>query len=70
MATDINQTETRKDNKVLIYGLLVAALLGTWGYIVYDKSKTKEQVSSHKSKNYRIENMFTPETDYEFTGHG
>jgi hypothetical protein len=34
-----------KDNRKLIYGLLIAALLGTWGYVVYDKSKSKEQIT-------------------------
>jgi len=33
-----------KDNRGLIYGLLIAALLGTWGYIIYDKSQTKEEM--------------------------
>ncbi len=33
-----------RDNRKLIYGLLAAALLGTWGYIIYDKSKTKESM--------------------------
>jgi peptidoglycan hydrolase CwlO-like protein len=32
----------KKDNRGLIYGILIAALLSTWGYIIYDKSKTKE----------------------------
>ncbi|MBX9784375.1 MAG: hypothetical protein K2X48_13880 [Chitinophagaceae bacterium] len=35
----------KKDNRSLIYGLLIAALLGTWGYIIYDKSKTKEMTT-------------------------
>jgi len=35
----------RKDNRKLIYGILIAALLGTWGYIVYDKSKSKETIT-------------------------
>jgi TolA-binding protein len=34
----------KKDNRGLIYGILIAALLGTWGYIIYDKSKTKEVI--------------------------
>ncbi|TAH01399.1 MAG: bifunctional folylpolyglutamate synthase/dihydrofolate synthase [Sphingobacteriales bacterium] len=34
----------KKDNRGLIYGVLIAALLGTWGYIIYDKSKTKEVI--------------------------
>jgi hypothetical protein len=33
-----------KDNRGIIYGLLIAALLGTWGYIIYDKSQTKEEL--------------------------
>ncbi|MBW7890573.1 MAG: hypothetical protein H3C48_06040 [Chitinophagaceae bacterium] len=34
----------KKDNRGIIYGVLIAALLGTWGYIIYDKSKTKEVI--------------------------
>lgn len=34
-----------KDNRKVIYGILIAALLLTWGYIWYDKSKSKEQIS-------------------------
>lgn len=32
----------RKDNRNLIYGVLIAALLGTWGYLIYDQSQSKE----------------------------
>ncbi|HMO32137.1 MAG TPA: hypothetical protein PKE63_05835 [Lacibacter sp.] len=32
----------KKDNRNLVYGLLITALLGTWGYLIFDKSKTKE----------------------------
>jgi peptidoglycan hydrolase CwlO-like protein len=39
------QQEAPKDNRKLIYGLLIAALLGTWGYVVYDKSKSKETIT-------------------------
>jgi predicted nuclease with TOPRIM domain len=35
----------KKDNRSIIYGLLIVALLGTWGYIIWDKSKTKELTS-------------------------
>jgi len=34
----------KKDNRGIIYGVLIAALLGTWGYIIFDKSKTKEVI--------------------------
>ena len=35
--------EPKKDNRNLIYALLVGALICTWGYIIYDKSKVKEE---------------------------
>lgn len=33
-----------KDNRKLIYGVLIAALVGTWGYIIYDKNKSGEKI--------------------------
>jgi FtsZ-binding cell division protein ZapB len=33
----------RKDNRAIIYVALIVALLGTWGYIIYDKSKAGEE---------------------------
>ena len=42
-ATNTSQPP-KKDNRGIIYGVLIAALLGTWGYIIYDKSKTKEVI--------------------------
>ncbi len=38
------------DNRKLIYGILITALLGTWGYIIYDKSKSKEQITQLQSQ--------------------
>jgi predicted nucleic acid-binding Zn-ribbon protein len=35
-----------KDNRTLIYGILIGLLLVTWGYIIYDKSKTKEEITT------------------------
>ena len=32
------------DSRKLWYGILIALLLGTWCYIIYDKSKTKETI--------------------------
>lgn len=43
----------KKDNRGLIYGILIVALLGTWGYIIYDKSKTKE-VMQQKDVRYTV----------------
>ncbi|WP_147313868.1 hypothetical protein [Deminuibacter soli] len=37
--------EPKKDNRKLIYGALIVLLLCTWGYIVYDKSKSKEEIT-------------------------
>lgn len=55
MSTEFpNSTETKKDNRTLIYGVLVALLLGTWGYIIYDKSKTSEQITTLSSQNTLI----------------
>ncbi|NNV55308.1 coiled-coil domain-containing protein [Limnovirga soli] len=37
--------QTPKDNRKLIYGILIAALVLTWGYIIYDKGKSKETIT-------------------------
>jgi uncharacterized phage infection (PIP) family protein YhgE len=39
-----------KDNRKVIYGILIAALVATWGYIIYDKSQTKETVTLLKTQ--------------------
>src|SRR6476469_1130602 len=44
-ANNPSNPQPRKDNRAIIYGVLVAALLGTWGYIIYDKSKSNEQIT-------------------------
>ncbi len=49
--TPQTQSPKGKNNKNLIIGLLAAGLLGTWGYFLYDKNKSgeeikKEQISS------------------------
>ena len=48
MAYEQNETSTnvpqRKDNRNIIYGVLIAALLGTWGYLIYDKSKSSQKI--------------------------
>lgn len=35
-----------KDNRKLVYGILIAALVGTWGYIIWDKNKSSEQIKT------------------------
>ncbi len=37
------QPKNKKDNRALIYTLGLVALLGTWAYIIYDKSKVSEE---------------------------
>jgi len=57
--TPPKQTTPRNDYRNLITGALVVILLGTWGYIIWDKNKTKETtqqltsqiVTSDSSKN-------------------
>jgi len=44
------QAPQEKDNRKLIYGILISALVLTWGYIFYDKSKTKETVTQLETK--------------------
>lgn len=33
-----------KDNRKLIYGILIAALVATWGYIIYDKNQSGKKI--------------------------
>jgi len=40
----------QKDNRKLIYGILIAALVGTWGYIFYDKSEHRQQVTTLETR--------------------
>ncbi len=45
-----DQPQKPKDNRNLIYGALVVLLLGSWGYIVYDKSKTNEHIQQQQTQ--------------------
>jgi hypothetical protein len=38
-----NLPERPRGGKGLIYGILIAALLGTWGYVIWDKSKSTQE---------------------------
>jgi len=40
----------QKDNRKLIYGILLAALVGTWGYIFYDKSQHRQTVTTLETR--------------------
>lgn len=38
-----NSPDRPRGGKGLIYGILIAALLGTWGYVIWDKSKSTQE---------------------------
>ena len=42
--TTTSEQTPQKDNRKLWYGILTVLLLGTWCYIIIDKSKTKETI--------------------------
>ena len=44
------QQPEKKDNRKLVYVILILALIGTWAYIFYDKSQTKETVTQLQTK--------------------
>jgi len=44
-ATNPTPAPKKRDDRKIIYGILIAALLATWGYIIYDKSKTNESIT-------------------------
>lgn len=48
---EYNSATPKKDNRTLIYSGLAAALLLSWGYIIYEKNKSQEQVGTLTSQN-------------------
>ncbi len=45
-----SEESQKPDNRKIIYGVLIALLLSTWSYIIYDKSKTKEKLEQRDSQ--------------------
>lgn len=43
IASTPSSSERPRGGKGLIYGILIAALLGTWGYVIWDKSKSTQE---------------------------
>ena len=41
---EVSPPPKKNTGRAVLIGLLVAALLGTWGYIIYDKNKTQETI--------------------------
>jgi len=44
----------RREYKGAIIGVLAVALLGTWGYLLYDKNKTSETIQSQQTQIERV----------------
>ena len=49
------EKQPQRDNRNLIYGVLLAALLGTWGYIIYDKSKSSEKIDQLQTQYINVD---------------
>jgi len=48
--TEVTTNKTSSNStRAILTGALVVALLGTWGYIIYDKNKTKETVTQQEN---------------------
>lgn len=47
---DSSAAPQQKDNRKVIYGILIFALLSTWAYIFYDKSQTKETIGQLETR--------------------
>lgn len=46
----------QKDNRKTIYALLIGALVLTWGYLIYDKSKNKEIITQKEIQYVNVSN--------------
>lgn len=40
------QPQRPKDNRTIIYAILILLLLGTWGYIIYDKNQSSQKITT------------------------
>ncbi|MCC7401944.1 MAG: hypothetical protein IT214_10725 [Chitinophagaceae bacterium] len=45
-----NQPPKKNGSKNIVIGLLAAGLLGTWGYLLYDKNKSSEQIQTFQAQ--------------------
>ena len=48
--TPETQPNKNRNSKNLIIGLLAAGLLGTWGYLLWDKNKSGETISKQQAQ--------------------
>jgi cell division protein FtsB len=49
-ATPQNEPNKNKNSKNIIIGLLAAGLLGTWGYLLWDKNKSGEKILQQQTQ--------------------
>lgn len=47
--SEVSPPSARNTGRTVLTAVLVAALLGTWGYIIYDKNKTKETLDQKEN---------------------
>jgi len=45
-ADNPQQPQRPKDNRTVIYAILILLLLGTWGYIIYDKNQSSQKITT------------------------
>ena len=50
-ATPQNQPAKQNSRKNIIIAILAAGLLGTWGYVLYEKNKTTEKIQTVQNQN-------------------
>ncbi len=52
-------TQPPKDNRKIIYALLIIALLGTWGYLIYDKNKSSDTITQLQTQYSSVDSART-----------
>ncbi len=57
--TPPEKPQTPNDNRKIIYGILIVALLGTWGYIIYDKSKSNDKIQQYQTAYNNVDSART-----------
>ncbi|MEP6699822.1 MAG: hypothetical protein ABJA85_00835 [Bacteroidota bacterium] len=60
--TTQSQTPKNRTNKNIVIGLLAAGLLGTWGYLLYDKNQSGEKITQQQTQ---ISSLDSSKTDIQ-----